>query len=147
MNTKYEFTGEEKTVLGRKLRRIRALAAVGVVAAGTVGGWIEDERNLSVYGNAWVCGDAQVYGDAQVCGDAQVYGDASRTPLVITGGPYVVTITDSHMKIGCQFRTLAEWAVLGRSEVAAIDGTASATLWGKAKDALLALARASGREF
>lgn len=76
---KYEFTGETKTFLGRELRRIKALASFSDVAAGEIGGWIENESNLSqtgdarVYGDAWVYGDARVFGDARVCGDAQVF--------------------------------------------------------------------------
>lgn len=78
MTRKYEFTGETRG----SLRRIRRLSD------GCLGGWIENEKNLShigaawvwdnaqVYGAAWVCGEAQVYGNAQVYGDARVFGDA-----------------------------------------------------------------------
>ena len=77
MNTKYEFTGETKIVYGRTLRRIKAIVAIGAtVAPGDIGGWIESENNLSMYGNAWVYGDAEVYGNAKVYGNASVYGDA-----------------------------------------------------------------------
>ena len=77
MNTKYEFTGETKIVYGRRLRRIKAIVAIGSTAApGDIGGWIENENNLSVYGNAWVYGDAEVYGNAMVYGNAWVYGNA-----------------------------------------------------------------------
>ena len=49
---KYEFTGETKQWLGRTLHRIRAVAdfklAGGIkVKAGELGGWIEEEENLS----------------------------------------------------------------------------------------------------
>ena len=73
---KYEFTGETKNFLGRELRRIKALASFGDVAAGEIGGWIENESNLSQTGDAWVYGNALVYGNARVCGDARVYGNA-----------------------------------------------------------------------
>ena len=73
---KYELTSETKVFFGRTLHRIRALASFGTVKAGDLGGWIEQEDNLSHDGDAWVCGDAQVYGNARVCGNAQVYGDA-----------------------------------------------------------------------
>lgn len=54
---KYEFTGETKVALGVTLHRIRSVRAFGLIAAGTLGGWIESERNLSqVSGNAWVYG-------------------------------------------------------------------------------------------
>ncbi len=82
MTRKYEFTGEERVVDGKTLKRIKRLSD------GLIGGFIETERNLSqegscfIYDNARVCGDAQVYGNAWVSGDAkvfdnaQVYGDA-----------------------------------------------------------------------
>jgi hypothetical protein len=76
MINKYEFTGEVKVVLGITLKQIRRLSDK------EFGGWIEEEKNLSQSGNAWVYGNAQVYGDAwvygnaQVSGNAQVYGDA-----------------------------------------------------------------------
>ena len=50
---------------GKKLYRIKAkveIAALGI-AAGTLGGYIEKEANLSqVSGDAWVYGNAWVYG-------------------------------------------------------------------------------------
>ena len=77
MNTKYEFTGETKIVYGRTLRRIKAIVAIGAtVAPGDIGGWIESENNLSMYGNAWVYDNAMVYDNAIVSGNAWVYGDA-----------------------------------------------------------------------
>ena len=81
MNKKYEFVpGDEITIApGRTVKRIRALVAISVlgVTPGTLGGYIESEKNLAqVYGDAWVSGNAQVYGDAQVSGDARVYGNA-----------------------------------------------------------------------
>ena len=62
-NAKFEATGETKQWLDRTLHRIRAVAditALGIVA-GTIGGWIEKEDNLSVSDNAWVSGNARVY--------------------------------------------------------------------------------------
>jgi carbonic anhydrase/acetyltransferase-like protein (isoleucine patch superfamily) len=77
-NSKFEATGETKEWFGRTLYRIRAtadIAALGIVA-GTLGGWVEKESNLSVGGNAWVFGSARVYDNAWVSGDARVFGDA-----------------------------------------------------------------------
>ena len=78
-NEKYEFVpGDEKVIApGRTVKRIRALVAISYfVAAGDIGGYIESEASLSVYGDAWVYGDAQVYGNARVYGNAWVSGDA-----------------------------------------------------------------------
>ncbi len=64
------------------LFRITALRDVGSVEAGTVGGLIESEQNLSHDGRAWVyddaivCGHARVSGNAQVFQNARVYGNA-----------------------------------------------------------------------
>ncbi|MFA5659605.1 MAG: hypothetical protein WC900_10030, partial [Oscillospiraceae bacterium] len=74
---KYEFTDEVKEYPGVCLKRIKALRDInGVCKKGDLGGFIENEKNLNVSGNAWVYGNAQVYGDAWVYGDAQVYGGA-----------------------------------------------------------------------
>ena len=82
MMKKFELMTESKmNVFGKTLFRIRALVDFSFVKAGDVGGWIEEEGNLSQYGDAWVYGNAEVYGnacvygDARVCGDARVYGD------------------------------------------------------------------------
>ena len=60
---KYEFTGEIKQagIFGEiTLKRIRAVVAFGCVEVGELGGWIQEEKNLSHDGDAWVCGDARV---------------------------------------------------------------------------------------
>lgn len=69
---KYELTSEKKYGLSR----IRALRDFGNVMAGDLGGWVEDESNLSQEGTSWVSGNARVSGNAGVYGDAHVYGNA-----------------------------------------------------------------------
>ena len=76
-NDKYEFTGETMRFRGHTLHRIRAKVDFGIVKAGDLGGWVEDEYNLNVVGDAWVHGDAMVFGHAIVYGNAKVYGDAN----------------------------------------------------------------------
>lgn len=73
---KYKLTEETLEIYGCTLHRIVALRDFGDVRKGNIGGWIEDEDNLSRDGDCWVYGNAKVYGDADVCGDAEVYGDA-----------------------------------------------------------------------
>lgn len=46
------------------------------IECGTLGGYIESEKNLSQSGNAWVYGNAMVFGNAKVYGNAMVYDDA-----------------------------------------------------------------------
>lgn len=77
---KYEFTGETKDICsgGEKLtlHRIRALRSFNDVEAGELGGWIEDERNLSHDGVCWVSGNGRVYGNGVVCDNGRVYGNS-----------------------------------------------------------------------
>ena len=73
---KYELTEETKVIGGKTLFRIRALRSFGDIKAGDLGGFIENERNLSHEGNAWVSGDARVEDNARVDGDAWVDGNA-----------------------------------------------------------------------
>ena len=61
-------------VYGHTLFRIDCTHDFKEIKAGTLGGYIEKEKNLD--GNAWVSGNAQVYGNAWVSGNAQVSGDA-----------------------------------------------------------------------
>ena len=82
MAKKYEFTGETKVWFGFTLHRIRAVISFGKVEAGELGGWIEEEENLSHYDSAWVCDNALVYDNARVydnawvCDNALVYDNA-----------------------------------------------------------------------
>ena len=73
---KYKLTEETKEIYGRTLHRIVCVTAFASVSVGETGGWVESEKNLSQYGNAWVLGNAQVCDNAQVYGNARVYGDA-----------------------------------------------------------------------
>lgn len=66
MEKKYELTDEILEVGGRVLHRINALRNFGNIKQGEIGGWIENEDNLSHCGDCWVYGNAEVYGDAEV---------------------------------------------------------------------------------
>lgn len=54
---------------GIKLYRIKALKNFSDVKKGDLGGYVQKERNLSQFGNAWVYGDAQVYDDVIASGE------------------------------------------------------------------------------
>jgi|SRR5713226_1476176 len=72
---KYELVPDQEIVVaGTTLYRIRALKDFGNVKAGTLGGFVRSERNLSQDGDCWVADEAQVYDGAVVSADAQVYG-------------------------------------------------------------------------
>ncbi len=74
---KYAFTKETKTLPdGVILRRIKALRDFGSVKKGDLGGWIENEENLSHEDDCWVSDNACVFGKARVCEYAQIYDNA-----------------------------------------------------------------------
>ena len=77
---KYEFTGETAPLHlvthSLTLNRIRAIRPFGSVKAGELGGWIEDQKNLSQRDLSWVGDNAAVFGNAKVYGEARVGGRA-----------------------------------------------------------------------
>lgn len=91
---KYELTNDTIQYGNKTLHRIRAVTDIGNITAGTYGGFVESEKNLSHYGrcwvypNAYVCGNAfvtenatvhdttQVMNDAVISGNARVSGNA-----------------------------------------------------------------------
>ena len=73
---KFELTTDSIEESGTTLYRIKALIDFGDVKAGSLGGYVEKEENLSQANTAWVYGNACVYGNAWVYGNACVYGNA-----------------------------------------------------------------------
>ncbi|WP_208434689.1 hypothetical protein [Bartonella taylorii] len=69
---KYEFIDDWEYIDGHFLTRIRALRDFGDVKAGDLGGYIENESNLSHEGNCWVYNKARVFQNARVFGNAKV---------------------------------------------------------------------------
>ncbi len=139
MNKKFELTSETKVRFGRILYRVRALLAFGKVKIGELGGWVEKESNCSKSGNAWVFGNAEVFGDAEVFGNARVFGDAEKTPIFISGLYWAVTITDHHIKIGCEFYKTSEWASFDNDRINKMDSSA-VNFWDEHKNTILFLA-------
>ena len=73
---KYRLTDETIEKDGFTLHRIQATKDFADVRKGYLGGFVENESNLSHKGNAWVYDDAKVYGNAQVWCDAQIRDNA-----------------------------------------------------------------------
>ena len=73
---KYELTTETLQFAGRTLHRIKAVKDFGSVKAGELGGWIENEKNLSQDDNAWIYGEAMAFDNAKVFGNAKILGNA-----------------------------------------------------------------------
>lgn len=107
---KYELTDEFiEHWSGRKLYRIRALVAFGAVVAGQLGGFVESEKNLdqSLYGDAWVYGDARVRSYAVISERKMIFlatnvGSENGTltvfngenGLIVTRGCFVGTVDE-----------------------------------------------------
>ena len=93
-----------------------------------VSGDAQVSGNARVFGNACVSGDARVFGNARVSGNAwvsgnaQVSGDARVSPISISGLAYPVTITDNHLRAGCQIHTFACWRTMTPEQISAMDG-------------------------
>ena len=114
---KYELLIDDTIVFfGVQLFRIKALISFEGVKKGDVGGYVENEKNLSQYGNAWVSGNAKVsgnawvsgnakvYGDAEVSGNAKVYGDADYIVFKnnwSSGRYFTYTKSNKKWKVGC----------------------------------------------
>lgn len=85
MEKKYELI--ESDIRG--LHRIKALRDFGDVKKGDVGGYVENEYNLSHDGECWIYYDAAVFDNATVWNDvrirdkARIYGNASINDNVV----------------------------------------------------------------
>ena len=70
---KYRFTDETVEFEGKVLHRIQALKHFSNVKKGSLGGFVESERNLSQEGDCWIYGDAMVFGDNEIVEDMMVF--------------------------------------------------------------------------
>ena len=101
---KYELTSEMKVICGVEYHRIKALKSFGNVKTGDLGGWIESEKNLSQYGNAWVGGNATVCGNARADGNAIVREGADYIVFKnwwSSGRYFTWTRSNNMWKVGC----------------------------------------------
>lgn len=58
----------------KTLYQIVAVKDFGVIKKGDIGGWVENEKNLSHDASCWVFENARVFGDARVGDDFWVCG-------------------------------------------------------------------------
>ena len=75
MNKKYELTKKSYEIDDVFFFQIRALRSFGNIKKGELGGWVENENNLSHKGDCWISDDAQVFDTAQVSDHAQISGN------------------------------------------------------------------------
>ena len=87
---KYELSNEKEEHYEYTIYRVRALRDFGDVKKGDLGGFIEDEFNLSQEGDCWLYGDStcvkdhavvsgnvKIYDGTTITGDAKVSGNIS----------------------------------------------------------------------
>lgn len=95
--------------------------------------------NARVFDNAHITGNAHVSGNARVYGEARVLGNARVSPVNIIGLTYLVTITDDHMMIGCEFHPIADWRAFNARRIIQMDGAQAARFWKTHGQYLLAI--------
>jgi carbonic anhydrase/acetyltransferase-like protein (isoleucine patch superfamily) len=78
--------------------------------------------NAKVIGRSKVHDGAWVYGDIIVLGQANITSRCTKTPIVLTGLEYDVTIMDDHISIDCQTKSFDEWRTITREEAYAMGG-------------------------
>lgn len=72
MDKKYELI--ESDIKG--LYRVRALRSFGDVKKGDVGGYVENEYNLSHTGDCWIYNNAKVYDNGRIYNNGKIYNNA-----------------------------------------------------------------------
>lgn len=72
MEKKYNLTEHSKIFNGKLLHRIQALKDFGDVKAGDIGGWVEGEHNLDIFGNCWIYDNSIAMGKSIVCGESKI---------------------------------------------------------------------------
>ena len=78
--------------------------------------------------------------------DADLFGEKlKKSPVLIENLNWSVTITDVHMKIGCQLHTIEDWRSFSDEEIDRMSPQAL-DFWQKHKVALLALCDAHSAE-
>jgi carbonic anhydrase/acetyltransferase-like protein (isoleucine patch superfamily) len=76
MIKKYKLTDGAYHTNDKILYRIQALEDFGDVKKGELGGFVQNESNLSHKGDCWIYENAKVYEEAKVYDKAKVYGEA-----------------------------------------------------------------------
>ena len=96
---KYELSNEKVEHYEFTVYRVRALRDFGDVKKGDLGGFIEDEFNLSQEGDCWLYGDSTCAKDyAVVSGNAKIYDGTTLTGDVEISGDvsiYSSSISDN----------------------------------------------------
>jgi carbonic anhydrase/acetyltransferase-like protein (isoleucine patch superfamily) len=108
-----------KTYEGKKLYRIQALKDIirknqTVVKKGSIGGFVESEKNLSQKGSCWLYNDTSVEGNAKVLEDAKVKGTSAVLDNSIVKGSAIIR---GHVQIKDDAQILDNSFIEGNVEI------------------------------
>ena len=71
----------------------------------------------------------------------------TQAPIQIYGMHWPVTLLDTHMQIGCELHYLDDWEGFDNARIAEMEGRRALKFWKANKDAIFAMAKATGRPF
>jgi len=66
-----------------------------------------------------------------------------KVPIQILTDTYYIIIFDAHMKIGCEFHSIADWWAFDNERIAQMDGTRARRFWDIWKEPLQAVCKAN----
>lgn len=69
----------------------------------------------------------------------------TKTPIVITGAYYTITIWDSHIQIGCKFHSMKDWFGFSDDVIYEMDKKHAIAFWRQWKESLKSSCIANGR--
>jgi carbonic anhydrase/acetyltransferase-like protein (isoleucine patch superfamily) len=87
---KYRLTNKSKNYFGFTVYQIQAVNDFGSVKTGDLGGWVENEYNLSQDGYCWISNNAVALRNSRVYHNAQIMDDATITGYARVCGNAVV---------------------------------------------------------
>lgn len=128
---KYQLTEEKIATFGKTLFRIKALINFSDVKEGELGGFVENEDNLSHLKNCWIYDDAKIFGYAKIDGNARISGNTRISGNAEIGGNAIIyddVKISGYAKIGGYAEIAGNANIYGNAEIGG-----NATICGDAK--------------
>lgn len=115
--------------------------------------------DAKLYSNSRAYGRCEVFGNAEMTdvskasqqawvgrdvvlkGEAKVTEKVSKTPIVVSGLYYNVTIMDNHLSVDCVTRTREEWMEISNRELLLFDGKPAVRFFNEYREMLNTIAK------